>query len=80
MSEASDDGGAVGRFFHGLFGRSWKTTITGAVGLVLSVLALAPGLPPSVGEFARAAAPLVLGGGLMFAKDFNASHTKGPPA
>ena len=77
MSEQpADDGGAVGRFFHKLFGRSWKTTVLGAVAIGLAVVPLVPGLPPDLVALAQKIGPVVLGGGVLIAKDFNASHTK----
>ena len=77
--DESDDGGAVGRFFHSLFGKSWKTTVTGGAALVFSVAPLVPGIPHSIVDFCRNAAPFVLGGGLLFAKDHNVSGGKKPP-
>lgn len=73
---AHDDGGAVGRFLHKLFGRSWKTTLLGAVAVGLAVVPLVPGISPELVALAQKVGPIVLGGGVLLSKDFNASHTK----
>lgn len=76
MGDQPDDGGAVGRTLHRLFGRSWKTTVLGAVAVALAVIPMVPGIHPDLVDLAQKVGPVVLGGGVLLAKDYNASHTK----
>ncbi len=66
---AYDDGGLLGRGMTRLFGRSWKTGALGFLTFALGIAPLVPGLPSWVTQTSAALLPLVVGGGLMVAKD-----------
>ena len=68
-----DDGGAVGRFLSRLFGRSYRTTLSGLVAVVAQGVALAPGVDPSVAHWAQVIAGFASGAGLLIAKDSRVS-------
>lgn len=70
----ADDGGAIGRFLTGVFGRSYRTTIAGIVATasaaVVGVGAAAPQLVPhQIVLLASVLGPLLGGAGLIAAKD-----------
>lgn len=68
--------GHVGAFLRRWLGRSWKTTLLGALAVGLAVVPMVPGLSPDLVSLAQKLGPILLGGGVMLSKDFNASHTK----
>ncbi len=74
----ADDEGAIGRFLHRLLGKSWKTSITGIISVICAVIPLVPGVPPEWTHVAQLAGPIILGGGIMLAKDHNVSGTNRP--
>lgn len=65
--------GKIDEVMSGIFGRSWRTTAFGvlgaAVGLAAVVVPQIPGAPGWIAEALRVAAPIVVGGGLVVAKD-----------
>lgn len=76
--ELPDDGGALGRFLTGIFGRSYRTTIAGGLATIAASITavgtVAPGLIPApVVHLTAALAPIILGGGLIVAKDSRVS-------
>ncbi len=75
---AADDGGALGRFLTGIFGRSYRTTIAGALATasagIVAVGTAAPHLVPhQVLLIASVLGPLLGGAGLLVAKDSRVS-------
>ncbi len=61
--------GALDAFMARIFGRSWRTSCAGLLALLVGIVAVIPGLPPQVTETAKALDVLLIGGGLMLAKD-----------
>ena len=57
------------------FLRSWKTTIVGAVVLLAAIAPHLPGMPPWVGEAAKAAVPALAGLGFVLTKDADKTGT-----
>lgn len=71
-----DDDGHIGRFLSALFGRSYRTTLSGLVAVVAQGVALAPGVDPAVQHWAQVVAGFASGAGLLIAKD---SRVSGKP-
>lgn len=61
--------GAIDAALTKVFGRSWRTSLTGAAALIAGAIALLPGISPTVVEVARMVALAATGSGLMLAKD-----------
>jgi hypothetical protein len=68
--------GALDEWMSKVFGRSWKTTLSGLIALACGVAPLIPGVPPVIGDICRIATPIVVGGGLALAKDKDVSGGK----
>lgn len=64
-----DSDGALDRAMRRIFGRSWRTSCLGVGSLLCALAPFVPGLPPALVAFAQQAQPLLLGGGLLVAKD-----------
>jgi hypothetical protein len=67
--------GAIDAFMSRLFGRSWKTTCTGILAVVGTVVQLIPGIPPEVKHGVGIGVGVLTGTGLIAAKDKNVSGT-----
>jgi hypothetical protein len=67
--------GAVDGLLTKIFGRSWKTSLTGLAALACGVASLIPGLPPIIHDICRVALPVLTGSGLMLAKDRGVTGT-----
>lgn len=79
--EKPDDGGVIGRALTRIFGRSYRTSIIGALsvtagGIVAVGTAVPDVLPLRLVAIAAALAPILGGAGLMIAKD---SRVSGKP-
>ena len=59
-----------------VFGRSWKTSVSGIIVFVCGIVPYVPGLHPLVQDICRALLPAVTGAGLILAKDKNVSGQK----
>ncbi len=74
-----DEEGLIGGGLRKLFGRSWKTTVTGLITIACGVVPLVPGVPDNIAKIAAVLLPIVAGGGLLVAKDGNVSGTRANP-
>jgi hypothetical protein len=63
------DDGLIDRALTAVFGRSYRTTLAGWAGLACAVVQLLPFVPHPVQDAAKALGPLILGSGLIVAKD-----------
>lgn len=65
--------GILGNFMIKLFGKSWRTTVSGLAVLVSQAIALIPGIPPDVAHAATVVGGILAGTGLLSAKDSKVS-------
>lgn len=66
---ADEDRGLVHRKLEQWFGRSWRTTLLGALTLLCGVIVTVPGMPPDLVEIAKYLLAPASGLGIMLAKD-----------
>ena len=67
--------GAIDGFLTKIFGRSWKTSLSGALTFACGVAVALPGVPQPIKDGCAVALPLLTGAGLIVAKDKGVSGT-----
>lgn len=74
------EGGLVGGFMQKVFGRNWRTSVSG-IGIVIGTVAvqLEEGIPTTTFGWVKFGLGIASGAGLMVAKDGVVSGTKANP-
>jgi len=70
--------GLIDQHLSRIFGRSWRTSLLGLVAVACGLVPLIPGVPADVADTVGKVGAIVVGGGLLAAKDKSVSGQNKP--